>query len=195
MSEQNELFKKALAFVLKWEGGYSNNPNDKGGMTFKGITQTTYNSYLKSKNLQPKAIATEYKTGTVPKGLQFVHYKLTINKTVVKDVDVVVHITQKEIEEIYFQRYWIAAKCNTMTTKFAVLCFDTAVNMGVGVVKATGMTRNEEFLRAASYKYPDKYIEARAAKYREFAKNPSQRIFLNGWLNRLNSLKEFVHSL
>ena len=184
MSEQKEIYKKALSFVLKWEGGYSNNPNDRGKMTFKGITQAAYNSYLLSKNMKAKPIATEYETGTVPKGKQFTHYRLKINGKIVKDVDVVIHITQEEIEEIYFKRYWLAAKCDTMTPKFAVLCFDTAVHMGPG--------RNAEFLKAAEYKHPEKFLEARIAKYHEFAKVPSQRIFLKGWLNRMNSLKELL---
>jgi len=43
----NNTFKKALKFVLLWEGGYSNHPNDSGGPTNKGITQRTYDTYRK----------------------------------------------------------------------------------------------------------------------------------------------------
>lgn len=35
-------FAKALKKVLRWEGGWSDNPNDSGGATMKGITLTTY---------------------------------------------------------------------------------------------------------------------------------------------------------
>lgn len=31
-------FEKALKFTLSWEGGYSNDPDDPGGETFKGCT-------------------------------------------------------------------------------------------------------------------------------------------------------------
>ena len=31
-------FAKALAFTLRWEGGYSNDPDDPGGETYKGLT-------------------------------------------------------------------------------------------------------------------------------------------------------------
>jgi len=154
MSEQTELFKKALAFVLKWEGGFVDDPDDKGGATNKGITQGTYNAFLKQRGLPQRSV------------------KL---------------ITQTEVETIYFSKYWIAAKCNTMTKQFAVLAFDTAVNMGVG--------RVAQFLKAAEYKFPEKFIAAREAKYREFARYGNQKKFLNGWLNRLKALKEFVHSL
>ena len=30
-SRMTEVYKRALAFVLRWEGGYSNHPNDTGG--------------------------------------------------------------------------------------------------------------------------------------------------------------------
>jgi lysozyme family protein len=33
-----DSFPKALAFCLKWEGGYSFDKDDPGGETFKGLT-------------------------------------------------------------------------------------------------------------------------------------------------------------
>lgn len=150
----DELFKKALQFVLKWEGGYVNNPNDKGGATNKGITQGTYNSWLISKGQQRKDVK---------------------------------FISQSEVEEIYYKNYWLKAGCQNMSKKFAVLSFDTAVNMGVGRVR--------EFLQAADYKYPEKFIKAREVKYREFASYGNQKIFLQGWLNRLNALASFVETV
>ena len=44
-------FSKALARVLVYEGGKSNNPRDPGGRTNKGITQITFNAYLREKNI------------------------------------------------------------------------------------------------------------------------------------------------
>lgn len=142
-----ENFKQALNFVLKWEGGYSNNPNDKGGATNKGITQYTYNSWLKSQG---------------------------------KNIKDVRYITDSEVEQIYYKNYWLATGCNKMSKVFAILAFDTAVNMGIG--------RATEFLKAAKWKSPEKFIIARAKKYNEFARNPTQRTFLHGWLNRLFDL-------
>ncbi len=142
-----ELFKKALDFVLKWEGGYVNNPHDRGGATNKGITQYTYNAWLKSKGLANRDVR---------------------------------YITQDEVEQIYYKNYWLKAGCDKMSPKFALLAFDTAVNMG--------LVRVNQFLKAAQWKYPEKFIEARRAKYLEFAKYGNQKIFLQGWLNRLNAL-------
>jgi lysozyme family protein len=35
-------FERCLAFVLRWEGGYSNNPADRGGETNWGISKRAY---------------------------------------------------------------------------------------------------------------------------------------------------------
>jgi len=35
-------FDKALKFILKWEGGYSNDPRDPGGETKYGISKRSY---------------------------------------------------------------------------------------------------------------------------------------------------------
>lgn len=147
-------FENALKFVLAREGGYVNDPDDRGGATNKGITQNTYNSWLKS------------------------------NGKASKDVK---NITDAEVKEIYYKNYWLAAGCNKMTSKFAVVCFDTAVNMGV--------SRVDEFLKAAKWIDLNEFYLARIRKYNEFAKNQTQRKFLNGWLNRVFALIDFVEKL
>lgn len=38
----NKDFDKALKFILKWEGGYSNDPRDPGGETKFGISKRSY---------------------------------------------------------------------------------------------------------------------------------------------------------
>ena len=144
-------FEKALKFVLKWEGGLSVHPDDKGGTTNKGITQNTYNAWLRSKGQN------------------------------LKDVR---NISDSEVKEIYYNNYWLKAGCDKMSEKFAILAFDTAVNMGV--------SRVAEFLKAAEYKYPDKFLFARIRKYVEFAKVGNQKVFLQGWLNRVLDLELYI---
>ena len=38
----DDKFEKAIKFTLKWEGGYSNDPNDPGGETNYGISKRSY---------------------------------------------------------------------------------------------------------------------------------------------------------
>lgn len=150
----DKLFEQALSFVLKWEGGYSCDPEDLGGATNKGITQNTYNEFLRLEGKNKKDIR---------------------------------YITDAEVEKIYYTRYWQAVNCHKMTPKFAVVCFDTAVNMGANRVK--------EFLTACQYSDIDVFFLARIKKYNEFAKVKSQQKFLHGWLNRTFALYDFQSSL
>lgn len=150
----NELFNQALHFVLNQEGGFVNDPDDKGGATNKGITQGTYDAYRKAHN---------------------------------KPVQTVKNITDSEVSDIYYNNYWMKAGCDKMTPIFAVISFDTAVNMGIGRVK--------EFMQAAEYKSTDKFFLARIAKYVEFARVGTQKKFLLGWLNRVFKLIDFTKTI
>lgn len=38
--------KSLMPFIIKWEGGFVNNPYDKGGPTMKGVTLSTYQSFF-----------------------------------------------------------------------------------------------------------------------------------------------------
>lgn len=46
-------FAWALAWVLKWEGGYADHPADHGGATNQGITQATYADWQRSQHMTP----------------------------------------------------------------------------------------------------------------------------------------------
>lgn len=49
-------FEKALTFVLRAEGGYSDNPADPGGATNRGITQATYNAWRTGRGLPTRPV-------------------------------------------------------------------------------------------------------------------------------------------
>ena len=43
--------KNLIPFILKWEGGFANDPTDRGGATNKGVTIATYEAYCKKKEI------------------------------------------------------------------------------------------------------------------------------------------------
>ena len=55
-TENDKYFFTALKNVLKSEGKYVNNPNDKGGPTNMGITQDTYDDFCKRNGLKTKDV-------------------------------------------------------------------------------------------------------------------------------------------
>ncbi len=49
-------FAKALPRILVYEGGQVDDPRDPGGRTNKGITQATFNVYLRAHGMQPEDV-------------------------------------------------------------------------------------------------------------------------------------------
>ena len=45
--EQKSDYRKYVPFILRWEGEVSDNPADRGGLTYKGITHRTYKHFVK----------------------------------------------------------------------------------------------------------------------------------------------------
>ena len=153
---KGDPFRQALGFVRQAEGGYANNPADKGGATNLGITQGTYNSWRKSNKLPSKDVKS---------------------------------ITEGEATAIYKKNYWDASgagKLAKTNPALAQVHFDTAVNMGVG--------RASQLLKMSGQD-PNKYLAIRQQKYNEFAQNPSQKQFLEGWTNRNENLKKSIAGL
>jgi len=170
-------FQTALRFTLRWEGGYVNHPADPGGETNKGITKAVYDAWRRSKGLP----------------LQSVRF-----------------ISDEEVRQIYYQNYWIPAKCPIMILPLAVTMFDTAVNFGVrgGIMFLQeainappidgiwGPITEGRFQTNNTKDTAFRIIEGRINyRYQRVRQNPSQRVFLQGWLNRDNDLKAFIKNL
>lgn len=172
----SDALTTALKLTLKFEGGFVDNPNDLGGATNKGITQRTYNSFRIKKRLATKSVK---------------------------------YITDTEVHEIYEIMYWKPCKAELMKLPLAVVQFDTAVLFGVGgavkfLQEALETTADGIFgpgttvaLQANNNKQTaTKMIEKRIIFHnKRVAENSSQKVFLQGWLNRANQLKAFIENL
>lgn len=166
---------KSLEFVLKSEGGYVNHPDDKGGATNMGVTQKTYDTYSDNNGQQHRDV----------KG-----------------------ISKTEVSDIYEKMYWSPSGCHSLQLPLSLAVFDTAVNFGVFravsfLQKVSGAKEDgvlgPKTIAAANSKNPKdlaiKIVELRLARRNEtVARNPSQKIFLKGWINRDEDLRQEILS-
>jgi lysozyme family protein len=105
------VFEKAFAKTVAAEGGYVNNPNDRGGETYMGITRKNY----------PKLKM----WATIDK-LKNVLSKRDLNSKLSKDEDI-----QKEVKEVYKKNYWTPLKLDLINSqRVANEFFDISVNCG-----------------------------------------------------------------
>lgn len=164
-------FADALSFALRWEGGFVDDPDDRGGATNRGITQATYDAYRKSIGQKPRSVKalTEdelqviYQTrywdpahcGAFEWPLAVVHFDLAVNGGVGR-----------------------AAK---------MLQAALGVKQDGVIGSATlGAAENSNQKLIAL-----KYLDLREAWYRRIGVG-NQRKFLAGWLNRTEALRQFV---
>jgi hypothetical protein len=100
-------------------------------------------------------------------------------------------ITDGEVRDIYYTNYWIASGSNQLTSRLAMVHFDTAVNMGTTASRLLQQARQSA--NGDEMSVVRRYLDLREAEYRAIvASKPSMGVFLNGWLNRLNSLRAEV---
>jgi lysozyme family protein len=93
----NSNFTTSFGLVLRHEGGWSDNPNDKGGATMKGVTLATFSDYLGRKatktelrNISDVQLQEIYRLGywvkagcdKQPKGVDYALYDYAVNSGV-----------------------------------------------------------------------------------------------------------------
>ena len=169
----NALFANALAHVLEMEGGFTNDPDDPGGPTNKGIILEVF-----ARN-----------TGRMVNAgnrAQLIRELRQIDDGLVR--------------EIYQRRYWRPSRAGEMAPAIALMHFDASVNHGLtGAARLLQQALHKQtpsldvdgeigpltmaaVRRADREKLLDDYASARRVKYRSlhhFWK------FGRGWLNRV----------
>jgi lysozyme family protein len=112
-------------------------------------------------------------------------------------------------KDIYYNRYWLKAKCDEMPPRVAVLHFDSAVNHGVGraakFLQASVGALADGTIGPATIQLANKQDEIvtcnticnfREQFYKTIAeRDPTQARYLNGWLRRINEMRAFVTNL
>jgi len=166
-------FEKAIRLVLEHEGGFVNHKDDRGGATNFGITEETLGRWRRS----------------------------PVNEEDVKD------LTTVEAKEIYKAYYWDPIQLDSFKDEIlAAIVFDQAVNRGVyraatDLQKLVGVKADGKVgpvsLAAVNAVNPKvlalDYIKAAQLHYAKIVKNnPSQRVFIVGWIKRTHTLLDYL---
>lgn len=183
---------KLIPFILKWEGGFVNDPTDRGGATNKGVTLATYEAYFKRKG---------YPRPTVEqlKNIPDAHWR-EIVKTMYWDKWHADDINSQKVANILVDWVW-ASGIHGIKKPQALLGVKADGIVGDKTLSAVNFADPEE-LFTAIYQERVKFINAivarsvaayekkigRKATEKELLKYTQKR-FENGWLNRLLDIK------
>lgn len=170
MANVNEL----TPLILKWEGGFVNDPDDLGGATNMGITIGTYRDYRKKKGLPEPT------------------------------VDDLKKLSQEEWTEIMKTSYWDRWKADEIKNQsIANILVDWVWTSGVYGIKipqeilkvtADGLVGPSTLAAINSYVTQAELFEKiKQARYdyieRICEKRPANKKFRNGWRNRIQDFK------
>ena len=166
-------FDKSIPFILRWEGGFVDHPNDPGGRTNKGVTQKVYDAW-RTRQGQPgrdvklideAEVHAIYESGywlpprcdLLLEPLDLVQFDTAVNMGVGRAVRMLQRCVGCEADG----------------------------DFGPGTKKAVEASDCGNTVAA--------YCDAREAYYRNLAAaKPKLQVFLKGWLNRLNALRREV---
>jgi lysozyme family protein len=192
MRNMDTSFKKALKRTLVFEGGYVNDPDDRGGETIFGISRVHHPKLQLWNELD--------------------RYKKYESQDISRLEDLMKN--NNSIEDFYMKEYWYRYKCNLVYSdsyKVAEYLFDCVVNHGSGGVKILQNALNSlgtqtqykplvvdgsigpktlerlslltEFINTADLL--DRFKEHRVKFYTAICKRDSSQLkYINGWMNR-----------
>lgn len=183
-------YEKSFELTFQKEGGYVNHPNDRGGETVFGISRRYHPDWLGWKTVDMvKPYCTE-EVGTKEYNKELTDYlkanevltkqKLEFYKTLFWNPLLLGEVKDQDVANAIFD-----ASVNhdpRDATKMAQRCLNVNVDgiMGNQTIDAINMKNKTEFLRD--------FTRIRIQYYRSIVeRNPSQRVFFDGWISRAQS--------
>lgn len=185
--------KNLIPFILKWEGGFANDPTDRGGATNKGVTIATYEAYCKKKGLPRPSVADLKHISDA--------YWRDIIKTMFWDKWRADDIHSQKIANILVDWVW-ASGIHGIKKPQALLGVVQDGIVGDKTLSAVNFADPDQLFEAI-FKERVKFINGivsrsvvayekkigRKATEKELLKYTQKR-FLSGWMNRLNDIKK-----
>ena len=186
-------FQDAHQFTAKWEGGLSDHPADRGGLTAYGATMGFV-----------QEIAA---TASGKNFLQAIGVALPVTKAVMRQ------LRPGQVAAMFRRERWDALRLDELPFRQAAMLYDAAVNHGPAqAVKLSqrGYNRcvahgvklavdgilgplSRKALQTDTDKVVREIIQARREFYEGIVETrPDQRVFLKGWLNRANDLEKLL---
>jgi lysozyme family protein len=174
-------FKTALAKTLVHEGGYSNNPADAGGETYKGVSRHVHPTWA------GWAIIDDYRhQPNFPRNLE-------------GDASL-----QLLVQRVYSDLYWLNIYTEITSQPLAEKLFDMGVLMGVKTsIRLLQISLSKTITVVTDGVFGQKTLEEvnnssegllagyRVVLIQHFINivnnNPEDGVFVQGWINRVNS--------
>lgn len=161
--------RKLMPFILKWEGGFVNDPFDRGGATNKGVTIGTFQSFYPGKTVDDLKRITDDQWLTIFKSGYWNPWQAD-------------QIKNQAVANIVVDWAW-ASGARTAIRKVQEL-------LGVSV---DGLVGNETLSAINGQDAEELFDRIKVARY-DFVdaivkRDPSQKRFINGWKNRIKSIK------
>lgn len=206
-----EDYVRALIFTSSAEGAFANVVGDKGGITFKGIART-YNARWDGWRIIDKALEQypELKNpyvGKPPASINKLNFELNVNEEL-----------EFLIYDFYYENYYKKVGADRIGGKLAVVLFDISVLMGChrasktlqkvanryfgcnlvvdGIVGSGTISKVKELIQT---KGEDIFVSNMLLEYgdnvTEASKLEGNAKFLQGWMNRISHLSNYLRKL
>ena len=163
-------YKKLVPIIKKYEGSWANDPNDRGGCTNSGVTIATFRNYFgKGKTCADLKKLTDEQWDTI-----FVHgYWDKWDGDAIKS---------QSIANLLVDWLWTSGSYGIKYPQ-QVLGVKDDGSVGPKTIAAVNEYPNQKELFQKLWNRRKKHFEDIVKR------NPSQKKFLRGWLNRLDAFK------